>query len=86
MRFKGNALKFMVHDGHLFRRASKNVPLRRVVDDEGDRGRILKALHEDCGHQGREGTYRRDIAGYCRSCAACQLRAPNREDEALHPT
>jgi Integrase core domain len=28
----------------------------------------------------------KEIAAYCRSCAACQLRAPNREDEALHPT
>jgi Integrase zinc binding domain len=59
MKFKANALKFMVRDGHLFRRASKNVPLRRVVDDKKDRKKILRALHEDCGHRGREGTYRR---------------------------
>ena len=98
MKFKTHALKFMVHRGHLFRKASKNVPLRRVVDNPEDRGKIMAALHEDCGHRGREGTYRRvadrywwndmskEIAAYCKSCPACQFRAPDREDEALHPT
>jgi Integrase zinc binding domain/RNase H-like domain found in reverse transcriptase/Reverse transcriptase (RNA-dependent DNA polymerase) len=97
-RFKYHALQFLVRDGHLFRRASKNIPLRRVVDSEADRLSILHALHDDCGHRGREGTYRRiadrywwkdlsrEVAKYCRSCQECQRRAPNRQEEALHPT
>jgi hypothetical protein len=97
-KFKAEALKFFVQDGHLFRRASKNVPIRRVVDDPADRETIMKALHEDSGHRGREGTYRRvadrywwkslakDVFDHCRTCEACQKREPGREEEALHPT
>jgi len=58
-KFKVEALKYIVLDGYLFRRASKNIPLRRVMDDEADRASILRALHEDSRHRGREGTYRR---------------------------
>jgi RNase H-like domain found in reverse transcriptase len=58
-RFKLMALQFMVHEGHLFKRASKNMPLRRVVDSEEDRAKILQVAHEESGHRGREGTYRR---------------------------
>jgi hypothetical protein len=87
-KFKAEALKFIVLDGHLFRRASKNIPLRRVVDNETDRSSILRALHEDSGHRGREGTYRRvadrywwndlakDVARHCKTCEACQKREP----------
>jgi hypothetical protein len=35
-KFKNNALKFLVRDGYLFRRASKNVLLRRIIDGEED--------------------------------------------------
>ena len=97
-KVKAEALKFFVQDGHLFRRASKNVPIRRVVDDLADQKTILKALHEDSGHRGREGTYRRvadrywwknlakDASDHCHTCEACQKREPGREEEALHPT
>jgi len=97
-KFKAEALKFIVLDGHLFRRTSKNIPLRRVVDNETDRSSILRALHEDSGHRGREGTYRRvadrywwndlakDVARHCKTCEACQKREPGREEEALYPT
>jgi hypothetical protein len=30
-KFKKHALKFLVHDGHFFRRATKNVPFRRIT-------------------------------------------------------
>jgi hypothetical protein len=97
-QFKAEALKFAVQNRHLFRRASKNVPIRRVIDDPDDRSSILHALHEDCGHRGKEGTYRRvadrywwkdlakDVARHCRTCEAYQKREPGREEEALHPT
>jgi hypothetical protein len=87
----------MVHKGHLFKKASKNMPLRRVVDSKTDRARILKAAHEECGHRGREGTYRRvadrywwedlakEAAGHVRTCKECQMRDGRRLEEAYIP-
>jgi hypothetical protein len=97
-RFKKDALTFMVHKGHLFKRANKNMPLRRVVDSEIDRSMILQAAHEESGHRGREGTYRRvadrywwddlsnKVASYVKACKECQMRDGRRMEEALHPT
>lgn len=97
-RFKTKALSFMVHNGHLFKRASKNMPLRRVVESEADQTRILEAAHEESGHRGREGTYRRvadrywweslsaDSEKHVTTCEACQKRDGRRMEEALHPT
>ena len=74
------------------------MPLRRVVDSEEDRAKILQAAHEESGHRGREGTYRRVadrywwkdladvVAKYVRSCKECQMRDGRRLEEALHPT
>jgi len=97
-KFKTKALTFMVHKGHLFKRASKNMPLRRVVDSKVDQARILKAAHEESGHRGKEGTYRRvadrywwknladEVAKHVRTCKECQMRDGRRMEEALHPT
>ena len=74
------------------------MPLRRVVISLESRTEILKELHDESGHRGRAGTYRRvadrywwdklweDCSGYVRSCEQCQRRAPRHEEEALHPT
>ena len=97
-QFKAEAMKYIVQDSHLFRRASKNVPLRRVVDATADRQLILKSLHEESGHRGQEGTYRRvadrywwkdlykDAVKHVQTCEECQKRDPGRKEEALHPT
>jgi hypothetical protein len=96
--FRKKAVKFLVEGQHLFRRASKNSPLRRVVDDHDLRHEILQQLHDETGHKGREGTYHRiaarywwpglyeEVANYVKTCFACQSRDPNRQEEALHPT
>ena len=96
--FKSEALRYRVQDGHLYRRNSKNVPSRRVIDSDERKLEILKQLHDESGHRGREGTYRRiadrywweqlhdDVKGYVRSCEECQKRDPTRLEEALHPT
>ena len=96
--FKKKAVKFKVQDNHLFRRNSKNVPMRRVVDDPVERQNILQQLHDESGHKGREGTYRRvadrywwdnlhaEVKSYVQSCEECQRRDPSRPEEALHPT
>jgi hypothetical protein len=97
-QFKNKALTFMVHKGHLFKKANKNIPLRRVVDSKEDQDRILRSAHEESGHRGREGTYRRvadrywwegltiAAAKHVKSCRECQMRDNRRQEEALHPT
>jgi hypothetical protein len=92
------ALNFMVREGHLFRRPDKINPVRRVIDSTARREEILRELHDDSGHRGREGTYRRvadrywwkdmwqSVKKYVRSCEECQRRATLRQDEELHPT
>jgi hypothetical protein len=44
-RFQLRASKFQIRNGHLFRRQSKNVPARRVVDDCRDRASISSSKH-----------------------------------------
>ncbi len=60
--FKKKAIKFKVQDNHLFRRNSKNVPMRRVVDDPVERQTILQQLHDESSNKGGEGTYRRVVS------------------------
>ena len=87
--FKKKAIKFKVQDNHLFRRNSKNVPMRQVVDNPVERQTILQQLHDKSGHKGREGTYRRvadrywwdnlyvEVKSYVQSCEECQRRDPS---------
>ena len=58
-KFKNHALHFRILDKHLFRRNSRNVPCRRVIDNKQDRQQIMQSLHNESNHQGREKTYRR---------------------------
>lgn len=97
-KFKRRALGFVIRNRHLFRRASKNIPMRRVVDDETQRFNVIKELHDQNGHRGRESTYRRvadrywwdnlrkDVKSHVKPCEACQFRANGREEEAMRPT
>jgi Integrase zinc binding domain len=84
VKFKRNAFLFVVRDRHLFQRASKNIPMRRVVDGE-EKDRIIKELHDESGHRGRESTFRRvadrywwhdvlaSVKTYVKSCEVCQF-------------
>jgi len=97
-RFKRQALKFLVRNRQLFRRQSKNVPMRRVIDNENTQREIIKSLHDRSGHRGREGTYQRvsnrywwpglwdQISWHVKSCLRCQGRQSGQEEEAMHPT
>ena len=97
-KFKRKALNFVVRNRHLFRRANKNIPMRRVVDDKTQRTAIIEELHDQSGHRGRESTYRRvadrywwdgqwnDVKAYVKTCEICQFRANDQEEEALRPT
>jgi hypothetical protein len=57
--FRKNALNYIVRGKVLFRRADRNNSIRRVVDDAGEREKILKVLYDDTGYKGRETIYRR---------------------------
>jgi hypothetical protein len=58
-KFKKEALKFKLQRDQFFRRNSKNVLMRRVIDDFEERQRILKQLHDESDHRDRENTYKR---------------------------
>ena len=45
-KFKDNTLKFTYGGGYLFRKSSKNIPIRRVIDDEDIRKEILEAIYK----------------------------------------
>ena len=98
-KFKRKALMYVVREGHLFRRPDKANPVaRRVLDKEDAQNEVLKELHDDAGHRGREATYRRTadryywdgiwktVERYVRTCEECQMRSSRREEETLHPT
>ena len=96
--FKRRALWYAVMDKQLYFTGSKNIPSRIVVDLLKKRTQILKELHDECGHKGRESTYRKvanryywetcyqDTKAFIASCKRCQFRDPRRQEEALHPT
>jgi hypothetical protein len=62
--FKKKVLKYKVQNKHLFRRNSKNVSLRRIIDDSEKRFRIIQQLHDESNHREREETYKRVIDRY----------------------
>ena len=97
-KFKNYALHFRVLDCHFFRRNSRNVPCRRVIDNEADCQSILKSLHNESGRRGRKGTYKqiadqywwermeKDVKTYVQTCKQCQKQSKVTVEEALHPT
>lgn len=88
---------YAVRGRKLWINASKSYPSRLVIDDKEDKAIILRKLHNDVGHTGRETTYHRianryfwegcwiDVDKYIRSCAACQHRSKQRLEETLYP-
>ena len=74
------------------------MPPRRVLGNTKDKIEVLRQLHQESGHRGRDGTYEkaelryywdglyRDIDRYIHSCEERRKRRPPRYDEPLHPT
>jgi hypothetical protein len=97
-KLRRDSRRFRVIDGHLYQFAGPDRPLRRVVDDPNEQLRILHDLHDESGHRGREGTWRKvwtryhwprmfhDVDQFVRTCSQCQLHRTQRFDEELHPT
>jgi transposase InsO family protein len=98
-RLRTKAKHFFVRDGHLYKRSRKRgLPPRRVIGLRQQRWEIIKALHDDIGHRGKDATFQQvrrryqwkgmydDVADYCRTCEECQRRSRVRQEEPLHPT
>ncbi len=95
-KFKKKVLKFKLQRDQFFRRNSKNVLMRRMIDDLEERQRILKQLHDESDHRNRKDTYKRiadrywwndlydDAQKYVKICSQCQMRDSIKEEEALH--
>jgi hypothetical protein len=62
--FKKKALKYKVQNRHFFRRNSKNVSFKRIIDDSEERFRIIQQLHDESDHREKEETYKRIIDRY----------------------
>ncbi len=63
-KFKKKALKFKLQRNQFFRRNSKNVFMKRVIDDFEKRQRFLKQLHDENDHEDKENIYKRIIDRY----------------------
>jgi hypothetical protein len=63
-KFKKKALKFKLQRNQLFRRNSKNVLMKRMIDDLEKRQRILKQFHDENDHRDKKNIYRRIIDRY----------------------
>jgi hypothetical protein len=97
-RFKREALKHRVYRRKLWRLPTKGMPIKLIVDKEEMRAQILREVHNQSGHKGKESTYHRlsqryfwnssykNVKDYIKSCPECQLRSTQREEEALYPT
>ena len=84
--FKNEIFKFKMQNRQLYKRNTKNVFFKRVIDDLIQRQKILTNLHDENEHKNRKNTYKRianrywwihlydDVKIYVKFCDRCQLR------------
>ncbi len=63
-KFKKKILRFKLQRDQFFRRNSKNVFMRRMIDDFEERQRILKQLHDENDHRNKKNIYKKIIDRY----------------------
>jgi predicted metal-binding transcription factor (methanogenesis marker protein 9) len=63
-KFKKKVLRFKLQKDQFFRRNSKNVFIKRVIDDFEKRQRILKQFHDENDHRNKKNIYKRIIDRY----------------------
>ena len=97
-RFIRQATRFLIYDGKIWRRGRANEPPRRVIFNNEKKAEIVRTLHDESGHRGREGTYRKislrywwdgmykNVKMYVQSCEQSQKRSPVKPNEPLQPT
>jgi hypothetical protein len=95
-KFKKKTLKFKLQRDQFFRRNSKNVFMKRMIDDLEERQRILKQLHDENDHRDKENIYKRiidrywwndlydDVQKYVKICSQCQMRDSIKKEEAFY--
>jgi len=96
--FRQYALRFLVEEGQLFRRAKPGMPPKRVIWDQNEQKDIMSQLHDESGYRGKKGSYEkvalrywwkglyRDVEKWVKTCEECQKRSPIGVTEELHPT
>ena len=97
-KLRKTARRYRVVQDYLWLKTSGDRPLRRVIDKPEEQQRIIRALHEESGHRGIEGTWRKisyryhwphlydQVRSFIKTCEECQFHATRRYDEELHPT
>jgi hypothetical protein len=95
-KFKKKTLRFKLQRDQLFRRNSKNVLMKRVIDDLEEWQRILKQLHDESDHRNKENIYKKiidrywwnnlydDSQKYVKTCSQCQMQNSIKEEKAFH--
>ncbi len=95
-KFKKKVLRFKLQKDQFFRRNSKNVFIKRVIDDFEKRQRILKQFHDENDHRNKKNIYKRiidrywwndlydDAQKYVKICSQCQMRDSIKEEETFH--
>jgi hypothetical protein len=95
-KFKKKTLKFKFQRNQFFRWNSKNVFMRRVIDDFEERQRILKQFHDENDHRNKKNIYKKiidrywwddlydDAQKYVKICSQCQMRNSIKKEEAFH--
>ena len=48
-----------MREKHLFKRANKNISLRRIINDEKNREDIIKSLHDELNHKRKKKIYKK---------------------------
>ena len=57
--FKTKTMRYKIQNDHFFRKNSKNLSLRKIIDAFENRLRIIHQLHDETDHKKRESIYRR---------------------------
>ncbi|KAG9388497.1 rve domain containing protein [Pyrenophora tritici-repentis] len=81
-----NAARFFVRDRHLFRKATKAMPVRRVVDGEDLQAALIQEIHERLGHKGIQTTFELQVAKQLGPCKVCQTMRGTRKEAELNST
>jgi hypothetical protein len=63
-KFKKKAFKFKLQKDQFFRRNSKNVFMKKMIDDFEERQQILKQFHDKSDHRNKKKIYKRIIDRY----------------------
>jgi hypothetical protein len=95
-KFKKKVFRFKLQRDQFFRRNSKNVFMRRMIDDFDERQRILKQLHDENDHWNKENIYKKiidrywwndlydDAQKYVKICSQCQMLNSIKKEKGFH--